>query len=516
MTAIPWSDIPIPDPQSVFSYRLADIDHPFEFFWARDRRGDYAFRFKGKFPKERAAEAPAMSGISVSCEELNGLTYLNLILEGTENAEIFLTLCQSLMSATTIVPPGRDIAALDIVLTRLRRWQDLLKQGNSGLLSAEAQTGLFGELLILRDIFIANLEPLDAVTCWNGPLRDEQDFGYGDCMVEVKTARTTRDQSFTVNSLAQLDTSSGHIILAFQTVGLFEADPPEGMSLNNIVDDVRGRLCGSSAATAELDIRLTMWGYRPDEAYDRIRFVPATRRLFEVTGDFPRLEPSELRRGILKATYIVSVDECMRFELEPDAAVRRILNGESDVLLPELEIVPEDLIRLDESSELEFKSSLRWSYRDEKADLSLEAVVLKSVSALANTRGGQLVIGVDDDGNVLGLEKDIATLKSQNSRDGFERHLFQLLVNAFGTPFCSQCVNVTFPQIDGNAICVLRVRRADQLVSVEKTDKSGQKVRAFYVRTGNATRELAVDEIVDYHSDRQRNSGSDTGAEKRK
>lgn len=504
MTEVPWSNIPVPDAQSLFSYRLADIDHPFEFFWARDSRGDYAFRFKGRFPKDRAIEAPRMSGISVSCDELNGWSYLNLVLERTENAEIFLTLCKSLMGATTIISPGQDAAALDIILTRLWRWQELLKKGNSGLLSTEAQIGLFGELLILRDVFIANLDPYEAVNCWNGPLPDEQDFGYAERILEVKTTRTTRDQTFTVNSLAQLDTSSGSIILAFQTLGVFENDPPDGMSLNALVDDVRGRIGGDSSAVAELDIRLTLSGYKQNPEYDRIGFVAATRRLFDVSGEFPRIEPAELRRGILRATYTVSVDECMRFELDPDEAVQRIFKGERGARIKALGLAPDELIRLDESAELEFKSSVRWSYRDEKIEPALEAVVLKSVAAFANTRGGQLVVGVDDSGTVLGLEKDISSLMSQGDRDGYERYLYQLLTNSFGAAFCSHNLELSFPKIGSEEICIVRVRRSSELVAVEKTDRSGQKSKVFYVRTGNATRELAVEEIIAYHSEREK------------
>lgn len=294
----------------------------------------------------------------------------------------------------------------------------------------------------------------------------------------------------------------------FQTLGLFEDDPPEGMSLNRIVDDIRSRLCSNTAATAELDMRLTLWGYRPDQAYDRLRFVPATRRLFDVSGDFPRIEPSELRHGILKATYVVSVDSCMRFEIEPEEAVSRIFRGDRKAKLNDLELSAEELIRLDESSELEFKSSLRWSYADAKVEPVLETVVLKSVAALANTRGGRLIIGVDDDGQVLGLEKDIATLKNQNSRDGFERHLFQLLANAFGAPFCSNNLEVTFPTVGGAEICIIRVRRSSQLLTVAKTDKSGNRSQAIYVRTGNATRELGMDEVIEFNSERMKEPGA--------
>lgn len=502
MTKLPWTDIPVPDPQSVYSYRLADVDHPFEFFWARDRRGEYAFRFKGRFPVERTEDAPAMSGIKVSGEELDGRSYFNLTLEGTDNAELFLTLCRSLMKATEVVDSDNDVAALDIILTRLRRWQDLLKAGRSGVLSTEGQIGLFGELLMLRDVFLPNLEPLEAVCCWTGPLADEQDFGYSDSLVEVKTTRSTRDQTFTISSLAQLDTTSGQITLAFQTLGVFEDDPPNGVSLNRMVEAVREALGGNGAALSELDIRLTLSKYTPDPAYDRLHFVPVSRRLFSVADDFPRIEPSEVRNGIVKASYTVAVDACLNFEMEPDVAISRILKGSENAHLSDVEIPPEQLIRLDESIELEFKSSLRWSYNENKVNNALEAVILKSVSAFANTKGGRLVIGVSDDREVLGLGPDYDTLKKDATKDGFEQHLFQLLINAFGAPFCAQNVSVKFPTIDDKEICVMRISRTKSLLHVEKVDKSGQKTKTFFVRTGNSSRELSADEIIPYDRSR--------------
>jgi hypothetical protein len=495
MTILPWDDIPIPDIHSLYNYRLADLDHPFEFFWARDKRGGYVFRFKGRYPIERTEDAPNMSGISASGEEMEGWSYFNLALEGTENAELFLTLCRSLMSATEAVEPENHAAAIDIILTRLNRWQSLLKARNDGLLSLDRQIGLFGELLVLRDIFIANLEPLQAVSCWNGPLGDEQDFGYANSLVEVKTTRSTRDQSFKVSSFPQLDTRSGNITLAFQTVGVFEDDPPNGVSLNGIVDSVRSALCGHSAATSELDVRLSLSGYSSAPAYDRIHFVAASRKLFSVVDDFPRIEPSDVRNGILKGTYTVSIDSCLRFELEPDLAIARILKGVEAPHLDTLEVPPAELVELDESSELEFKSSVRWSYQEQKVNPALELVIIKTVSALANSKGGHLVIGVGDEKEILGLEQDYKTLK-KSDKDGFEQHLYQLLLKAFGSPFCVSNVSVSFPIIQNREICVLKIKRSKALLAVEQSDKSGNKRQAYFVRTGNSSRELQVGEII--------------------
>ena len=499
---LPWTDIPLPDPQAAYSYILADIDHPYEFFWARDRKGAYAFRFKGKFPLEGTEGAPEMSGISTSGELLGGSTYFNLVLQSNENAEIFLTLCRSLMSATSIISADHDAAALEMVLTRLRRWQEILKSGGNKTLSLEKQIGLFGELLVLKDLFIANLEPFEAVSCWNGPLGDEQDFGYSDSLVEVKTARSTRDREFTVSSLAQLDTTSGNITVVFQTLGVFEDAPPNGLSLNGMVRDVKRHLSGHGAAISELDTRLALSGYVEDADYDRCHFVPASRRLFAVRDEFPRIEAKDVRVGIAKARYEVQLEDCLRFELAPDVAIARILEDVKETRLRGVKVAPDELVRMEESSELEFKSSLRWSYSDAKVDPALEQVVLKAIASLTNTRGGVLVIGVANDHGVLGLEMDYSTLRATN-RDGFEQHLYQLLNKAFGAVFCTQCLALEFASVAGKEICIVRVERADRIVAVEKIDKSGQKSKVYYVRMGNSSKELDAADVIAYHERRR-------------
>lgn len=70
-----------------------------------------------------------------------------------------------------------------------------------------------------------------------------------------------------------------------------------------------------------------------------------------------------------------------------------------------------ELIKQGENNYLEFKSSFRYDYVQNKVNKDLEYVIAKSVAAFSNGRGGTLLIGLDDDGNVLGLENDILTLK---------------------------------------------------------------------------------------------------------
>ena len=59
----------------------------------------------------------------------------------------------------------------------------------------------------------------------------------------------------------------------------------------------------------------------------------------------------------------------------------------------------EEMIDKGESDELEFKSTLRWDIKEGIVNKKLEEVILKTVAAFANSQGGTLLIGVDDDGS---------------------------------------------------------------------------------------------------------------------
>ena len=84
----------------------------------------------------------------------------------------------------------------------------------------------------------------------------------------------------------------------------------------------------------------------------------------------------------------------------------------------------DEMIAEGESGDLEFKSSLRWSYRESRLDKKLEQVIMKSIAAFSNCEGGTLLIGVDDEGELLGLDYDCTTL--DGNKDEFELHLRNL------------------------------------------------------------------------------------------
>jgi hypothetical protein len=159
-------------------------------------------------------------------------------------------------------------------------------------------------------------------------------------------------------------------------------------------------------------------------------------------------------------------------ELDETAVRKRIAAGENDTL--------------------EFKSSLRWDRKEGRVNKDLERVVLKTVAGLLNAKkGGALFLGVADSREVLGLADDYASLPKKD-RDGFELHLRQLFSRDLGDSV-SVFLTLTFHELDGNDICQVTIEPSDHPVYVTEGQAS-----AFYLRVGNATRPLPVNEAIRY------------------
>lgn len=172
------------------------------------------------------------------------------------------------------------------------------------------------------------------------------------------------------------------------------------------------------------------------------------------------------------------------------------LEGITDTADTKVEMSIEEIIEAGESDGIEFKSSLRWDYRENQINSALEAVIMKTIAAFSNADGGTLLIGVGDDGEILGLELDYASLKG--NRDGFELHLRNLLNKHFGKVFATGNVVIRFHASGEKEICKIDIKRGDKPLFLEVSDKVGQKSKKFYVRSGNSSQDLAIDEASHY------------------
>lgn len=149
------------------------------------------------------------------------------------------------------------------------------------------------------------------------------------------------------------------------------------------------------------------------------------------------------------------------------------------------------LIQQGEGERVEFKTSARWDVRQGKVNKSLGNVLAKTICAFANHEGGSLLVGVDDSGEVIGLERDYGSLKSAD-RDGFAQLVMTLVRERLGGHAC-RLVHVLFAELGDQDVCRIVVERADIPIFFD----DGKQTRLF-VRTGNASREFDARETVEF------------------
>ena len=157
-----------------------------------------------------------------------------------------------------------------------------------------------------------------------------------------------------------------------------------------------------------------------------------------------------------------------------------------------------DLLALGESQTVEFKSTARWNLHTGQTDKKMEHVVTKTVCGFLNAEGGTLLIGVGDDGVVVGLANDMKTLGRKANRDGYEIFLRQHLDNSLSIQTAG-IVHIRFEQFDGAEVCAVSVAASPKPVFA-KAYGGGQVATEFWVRIGNATSQLHGDDMVEYQS----------------
>ena len=151
---------------------------------------------------------------------------------------------------------------------------------------------------------------------------------------------------------------------------------------------------------------------------------------------------------------------------------------------------------------------MRWDYRQEKVNADLELVILKTIAAFGNSDGGILLIGVDDDKNILGLENDFNTLKKQDS-DFYEIYMRNLFHKYFGVKYTTENIRMDFIKDGLKEVCLIEIFKAEEPLFMKVKEKSGKTEEKFYVRSGNSSQQIdSLKDINDYIYDRFKKDSS--------
>lgn len=188
-------------------------------------------------------------------------------------------------------------------------------------------------------------------------------------------------------------------------------------------------------------------------------------------------------------------------------AVKKLTNGEnisahsiaSHEKKGKVEIVKE-LIAANESNEIEFKATLRECINNKIPADVLEHSVFKNIAAFMNSNGGSLLIGVEDiTRNILGLDRDYSSFKSEDKQDSFMKTIDNLLENMLGNAASSN-FTAEIISVEGKDIALLTVKSKSTKPIWLKNKKKNTK--EFYIRRSASAKALDSEETnlyIDSH-----------------
>lgn len=147
-----------------------------------------------------------------------------------------------------------------------------------------------------------------------------------------------------------------------------------------------------------------------------------------------------------------------------------------------------ELISQGEHDKLEFKSTFRWDLRQNKKNPAIEHAALKSMTAFLNSDGGDLLLGVADDGTVLGIESD-----NFANDDKFLLHVWTLIKTSMGQDI-SPYIKTTLEKFDEKTVCRVHCLRSPKPVFLRQNGFD----EMFYIRIGPSSGNLDISEALKY------------------
>ena len=151
-----------------------------------------------------------------------------------------------------------------------------------------------------------------------------------------------------------------------------------------------------------------------------------------------------------------------------------------------------------EDTNVERKSSFKFDMNrfkftsERRGSKEVEKEISKTIAAFMNADGGELFVGVDDKGNILGLADDYSLMDKGNS-DAFQLELSHSIGKYLQDNIIYELVDTRFETIQGKEICSVLVSPSPRPIFLHDDQK-----QECYVRVGNMSRPNTPEEFMDY------------------
>jgi len=147
-----------------------------------------------------------------------------------------------------------------------------------------------------------------------------------------------------------------------------------------------------------------------------------------------------------------------------------------------------EIIRKGENEKIEFKSTLRMNLHTNEIDRKVEFSSLKTITAFLNSRGGTLFVGIDNIGEIIGIEKD-----GFENTDKYLVHFTNIIKTRIGKKPLP-LIDFKFIEIDEKKVLKVECQKSNQPIFI-KTQNNEEE---FYIRTGPSSIQIKGSELVDY------------------
>lgn len=147
-----------------------------------------------------------------------------------------------------------------------------------------------------------------------------------------------------------------------------------------------------------------------------------------------------------------------------------------------------ELIKKGESEKLEFKSTFRTNLYTDEIDRKVEYSALKTIAAFLNSKGGTLLIGVNDSKEIIGTHKD-----NFAGTDKFSLHITNLIKSKLGKNAVS-LIKIEFMEINKKIIIKIECKKGNKPFFLKSSDNEEE----FYIRAGPSSVQIKGSELIEY------------------
>lgn len=210
--------------------------------------------------------------------------------------------------------------AVSKLYSRFEHWQQLFARIASDVIGLERQRGLFGELIVLKELLDNHADTPAIWDCWRGPYSANHDFSMSGTALEVKTSVASLPVMHISNEV-QLD------LIGWQTVVLCLVHLNEvrggTQTLTGLIQELLSRSTARPAINTTFRSKLLKIGVDPRhyDLFSEQGYEIRSIQCYHVTEDFPAIRRSALNNAIGKVIYELHPAGCSNHGMELESAL---------------------------------------------------------------------------------------------------------------------------------------------------------------------------------------------------